>query len=103
MTTFLQRKIRQVFTELAVKLLVHLILGNPKRKFRGFSRKVFNFDAVEMGERDAAGSESERAFVQQPLALENAYFQFTQSTIGDDQEIAGTAGGVKYPDVVDTV
>lgn len=107
--------------ENALKHLVHLVFGEPKREGGDFVGEVVNLNPEKMGERDARkklglipGGEGQLGlrdkrklanliktggrFLQLAELFEYFVFEQPQLFVGDDEEIAGAAGGVENAD-----
>ena len=88
------------------QLLVHLMLGQPEGEHGDLVRKVEQLDAVELA--DAYYRPHDRADgaltpIAKLLQTEDIHLQQAERLIGDDEEVAATAGGVEEFHAADAV
>ena len=85
-----------VYTEDGLELVVHLMLGEPKRKRGRVASKVVNLDAVELLQADVR----KRQFGHTEFAqlLPNKDFKLTDTFIAHDEKVAAAAGRVEELD-----
>ena len=79
--------------ELLTELVVHLVLRQPEGERGGVAGVFVYLDVVELREGEVA--EREHWGTKFHKALPNFDFQFTETLVGDDEEVAGAAGRIK--------
>src|ERR1019366_509030 len=91
-----------VFPEL-LRLPMGEAAGEHEGDFGGFHRVVVDIQAKEVPGGDAGGEADfgELAFVLGEEAQEQALFEFAQGAIGDEEEVAGTAGGIEHAELTE--
>ena len=78
-------------------LHVCLVFGDDQRKAGDFGGEIAQFDAAKVGERDVAFA------LRFATALVDLVFDMAQFFVGDDEEVAAAAGGVKDADAGDAL
>ena len=93
----MQRQGGNIHTEIGMKLVVHLMLGKPKRKHGYLVRKIEKFNSKELFQTDARTiNKIEHLLLRTFLAeMQNIHFEQAQLLISDNQEITTTTSWVK--------
>ena len=93
----MQRQGSNIHTEIGVKLIVHLMLGKPKRKHGYLMREVEKLYSIELLQTDARTIDKiEHLLWRTFLAkMQNIHFEQAQLLISDNQEITTTTSWVE--------
>ena len=93
----MQRQGGNIHTEIGMKLVVHLMLGKPKRKHGYLVREVEKLYSKELFQTDARTIDKvEHLLLRTFLAeMQNIHFEQAQLLISDNQEITTTTSWVE--------
>ena len=93
----MQRQGSNIHTEIGVKLVVHLMLGKPKRKHGYLVREVEKFNSKELFQTDARTINKVEHLLRRTFLAEmqNIHFKQAQLLISDNQEITTTTSWVE--------
>ena len=88
------------------QLLVHLMLGQPEGEHGDLVWEVEQLDAIELADayyRPQDRADGTLAAFAELLQTEDVHLQQAERLIGDDEEVAATAGGVEEFHAADAV
>ena len=85
-----------MYTEDGLELVVHLMLGKPKRKRGGVTGKVVNLDAVKLLQADVR--KRQFGYAEFAQLFPNKNFKFADAFIAHDEEVAAATGWVEELD-----
>ena len=93
----MQRQGGNIHTEIGVKLIVHLMLGKPKRKHGYLVREVEKLYSIELLQTDARTIDKIEHLLKRTFLakMQNIHFEQAQLLISDNQEITTTTSWVE--------